>query len=74
MEIKRKEQNVRMVTKDTQLVESEKRLLHEKLDDAGKAMTGAARFVLNANEDRNKFKLRMKFNSKFRVKSDYEIE
>ena len=74
MEIKRKEQNVRMVTKDTQLVESEKRLLHEKLDDAEKAMTGAARFVLKANEDRIKFKLRLKFNSKFRMKLDYEIE
>ena len=46
MEIRRKEQNVRMVTKDTQLVESEKRLLQEKLHDAEKAMTGVARFVL----------------------------
>ena len=45
MEIKRKEQNVRMVTKDTQLVENEKRLIQEKLNDAEKAMTGAARFV-----------------------------
>ena len=44
MEIRRKEQNVRMVTKDTQLVENEKRLLREKLHDAEKAMTGAARY------------------------------
>ena len=46
MEIRRKEQSVRMVTKDTQLVESEKRLLQEKLYDAEKAMTAAARFVV----------------------------
>ncbi|XP_028411387.1 coiled-coil domain-containing protein 171-like [Dendronephthya gigantea] len=43
MEIRRKEQNVQIVTKDTQLVESEKRLLQGKLNDAEKAMTGAAR-------------------------------
>ena len=46
MEIKRKEQNVRMVTKDTQLIESEKRFLQEKLNDAETAMTGTARLVL----------------------------
>ncbi len=46
MEIRRKEKNVRLVTKDTQLVESEKLLLQEKLHDAEKAMTGAARFVI----------------------------
>ena len=45
MEIRRKEQNVQMVTKDTHLVENEKRLLQEKLNDAEEAMTGAARFV-----------------------------
>ena len=45
METRRKEQTVRQVAKDTHLVESEKRLLQEKLNDAEKTMTGAARFV-----------------------------
>ena len=49
MEIKRKEQNVRMATKDTQLIESEKRLLQEKLNDAETAMTGAARLVVRSS-------------------------
>ncbi|XP_046839327.1 coiled-coil domain-containing protein 171-like isoform X2 [Xenia sp. Carnegie-2017] len=43
MEIKRKEQSVRMITKDSRLAESEKRLLQEKLNDAEKATNAAAR-------------------------------
>lgn len=47
MELRRKEQNVRQVTKDSHLTKNEKKLLQEKLNDAEKAMTGAARHVPN---------------------------